>query len=187
MENLMRKLILISLLIPLFAFCEKRNTNVIPESIIINSDNQNYENLQSMKVYRGTEDIFAPNGKMLRVYNSETMETPWGPIYAPIIYLYDIEKNALAKYDIIDLVSDNFWGGNIDITYNEERNSFDMVFSLDAYGNYGTAYIDLNTNKFVRELLIIPDERNIQTLQHQGIPDDYIEGANLKKRKGDGL
>lgn len=136
-----------------------------------------------MRMYNsiGTDDVFAPDGKMVRVYVGKTLETQWGPIHAPVIYLYDKENRILFKYNILDLVSEDFWGGTIEIKYNNERNSFDMVFSLDAHGNYGTAYIDLNTNQFVRELLIIPDERDeqaLQRLQRQGIPDDYIEGTN---------
>jgi hypothetical protein len=183
-----RKFILIWPLIFLVIFCEKQNTSVIESNNKYSDPNQasvithDSENLQSMTVYRGTEDVFAPNGKVIRIYNSKTMETQWGPIFAPVIYLYDIEKKELAKYEILDIISENFWGGNIDVTYNNERNSFDMIFSLDAYGNYGTAYIDLNTNEFVRELATMPnDERNEQISQHQGIPDGYLEGTNLNK------
>ncbi|MDR2259035.1 MAG: hypothetical protein LBE14_07800 [Treponema sp.] len=95
-----------------------------------------------------------PDGRLLRVYNSDIFETQWGPVYdAPVIYLYDKENKVLATYNVFESVFEKSWGGNIDVTFNSKRNSFDMVFSLDAYGNYGTAYIDLNTNEFVRELL----------------------------------
>jgi len=53
------------------------------------------------------------------------------------------------------IVFNKNWGGGIDIKYNSERNSFDIIFSIDARGNYGTGYIDLNTNEFIRELKII--------------------------------
>jgi hypothetical protein len=131
----------------------------------------------------GMKDLFTPDGRLLCIYNSEIFETQWGPVYdAPVIYLYDKENKVLATYNIFELVFEKSWGGNIDVTYNSERNSFDMVFSLDAYGNYGTAYIDLNTNRLIRELVAIPnDERDERVLRRQGIEDDYIEGTNLKK------
>ena len=87
----------------------------------------------------------------------------------------------LEIYNVFDIIFEGSWGGNIGTKYNNDRNSFDMVFSLDAYGNYGTGYIDLNTNEFVRELLTIPrDAQDEQEFLRQGIPDDYIEGSNLK-------
>lgn len=99
---------------------------------------------------RGGEYGFTPDGKLLRAYNTEIFETRWGPVYdAPILYLYDREDRILAIYNVFELIFEKSWGGVIRIIYNNERNSFDMIFSLDAYGNYGTAYIDLNTNEFV--------------------------------------
>jgi len=136
---------------------------------------------------RGGPDGFAPDGKMLRAYNSKIFETLWGPVYdAPILYLYDKENKILATYNVFELIFKNNGGGEIQIAYNEERNSFDMIFSLDAHGNYGTAYIDLNTNEFIRELLTIPeDEQREREREQQGIIDGYIEGSNLRRRESD--
>ena len=56
-----------------------------------------------------------------------------------------------------------------------------MIFSLGPFGNYGTGYIDLNNNKYFRELLTIPiDEQFERDFERQGIPDGYIEGSNLQ-------
>jgi hypothetical protein len=49
------------------------------------------------------------------------------------------------------VISDQFWGGVIDISYNNARNSFDMIFSVDAHANFGTAYIDLNSDQFIKD------------------------------------
>lgn len=126
---------------------EVQNNNQIEEYVI-----GNYSNIQPLPLGKYQEDTVAPNGKMLRVYTKEKKETQWGDIFTPIIYLYDKDGNELAVYDTKELFSeDDFWPGLIGIKYNKERNSFDMVFSLDAYGNYGTGYIDLNTDKYVRE------------------------------------
>jgi hypothetical protein len=168
----------------LLSNCIKQNTrNIVErkEANVYEPVIQNSENTQSLGIYSGSEDVYAPDGKMIRVYNGKKEETSWGPIYSPIIYLYDGKNRILAIYNTLDLVSESFWPGSIRIIYNSERNSFDMIFSLDEYGNYGTANIDLNTNKLVHELVTIPNaERNEQILQRQGIPDDYIEGTNLK-------
>jgi hypothetical protein len=165
--------------------CIKENSHEIVEKTGVNVYEpviQNSGNTPSLGIYSGSEDIYAPDGKMIRVYNGEVQETSWGPIYSPIIYLYDEKNRILAIYNTLDLVSESFWPGSIRIIYDSDRNSFDMIFSLDEYGNYGTAYIDLNTNKLIRELVTIPeDERNEQLLQRQGIPDGYIEGTNLKQ------
>jgi hypothetical protein len=161
----MRRLFSISLLILLFStYCRKHNSSDIVEvenmkvSQIDETISKNNEKIQSMRAYYGMKDVFAPDGKMVRVYIGRTLETQWGPIFAPVIYLFDEKKRILAEYNILELIDERFWSGDIDITYNNERNSFDMLFSLDAYGNYGTAFIDLNTNKFVRELLKIDRE-----------------------------
>jgi hypothetical protein len=151
----------ILLLMPLlFTYCKKQDSRVFSETdepTVQQTDEhipRNSEDIQPMGIYPtyAPEGTVAPDGKMIRVYNNETMETQWGPVYAPVIYLYDKENKELAKYNIRDLISEDFWGGAIHITYNNDRNSFDMVFSIDKYGNYGTAYIDLNTNQFIREL-----------------------------------
>ena len=176
-----------------FSNCGKQYNNDSSEAkleeqeIYINDINQiiNSENKPSLPSgfhYFGIEDIYSPDGKMLRIYSSEIFETEWGPVYdAPIIYLYDKENNVLGTYDVFVLIFERSWGGNIRITYNNDRNSFDMVFSLDSYGNYGTGYIDLNTNKFVRELLSLPkDETFERQFERQGIPEDYIEDSNSK-------
>jgi len=130
--------------------------------------------------YHGTKDGVAPDGKLLRVYNSEIFETQWGPVYdSPVIYLYDKDNVVLATYNVFESIFNSSWGGDIIITYNNERNSFDLVFSLDAYGNYGTAHIDLNTNEFVRDLLTIPSDGKKEA---ETEPEDYEkEGATLKK------
>jgi hypothetical protein len=147
----------------------KENVQIgqIAEPYIRNSEN--IPPIPSGMYYYGTQDLSTPDGRLLRIYNSEIFETQWGPVYdAPIIYLYDKENRVLATYNVFELVFEKSWGGDITIKYNNERNSFDMVFSLDAYGNYGTAYIDLNTNKFVRELLAIDREETEQERQQQG-------------------
>jgi len=144
---------------------------------------QEFEEIPPLGKFRGIQDMEAPNGKILRVYNNEVMETPWRPIYSPVIYLYDQNKKVLAKYNTNFLISDDFWPGNIKITYNTERNSFDMIFSLDVYGNYGTGYIDLYTNEYIRELICIePTEEEIleKERQNQG-PEGYEEGSTLRK------
>jgi hypothetical protein len=178
-------------------YCKKQNTNIILETETEAIEAYQFDepffrhsgNLPSIPpglYYHRTGDIFAPDGKMVSVYNREVSETPWGLYYdAPVIYLYDKDNNVIATYDILDLVSENFLGGDIIITYNKERNSFDMVFSLDAYGNYGTAYIDLGTNQFIRELKRI--ERNTKNNEDemQGMPADYVEGSNLGLIKND--
>jgi len=172
-----------------FTDCKKENINIIDGKNIENSEihkvnesiNHGLENIQSLKIYRGMKGMLAPDGKMLYVYIGKTLETQWGQIYAPVIYLYNEDKHVLSTYDILKLVDERFWGGDIEITYNNKRNSFDMVFSLDTYGNYGTAYIDLITNEFVRELLMIPiDMQREQEREQQGTVDGYIEGANLR-------
>jgi len=153
-----------------FITCKKQNTDSISEVRTIEIypiDEPVIRNFESLPATpaglynRGTEYgtayVFAPDGKVICAYNSEIFETPWGPVYdAPVLYLYDKENKILATYNVFELIFKKHGGGEIQTTYNEKRNSFDMVFSLDAYGNYGTAYIDLETNEFVRELLIIP-------------------------------
>jgi hypothetical protein len=146
----------------------KNNEFVVENNVELHNNNQvednqieeyvvgNYSGIQPLPLGRYQEDTVAPNGKMLRVYIKEKKETMWGDIFSPIIYLYDKDGNELAIYDTVELLSEGFWPGLIGITYNKERNSFDMIFSLDAYGNYGTGYIDLNTNEYIRELLIVP-------------------------------
>jgi hypothetical protein len=104
-----------------------------------------------MVPYQGMKKTVAPDGKTICVYNGKTKETQWGPLYAPVAYLYDKENRELYKYDILELISDQFWGGIIDISYNNVRNSFDMIFSVDAHANFGTAYIDLNSNQFIKD------------------------------------
>jgi hypothetical protein len=149
--------VLISLVLFLIC-CRKENIGVVNEP--------KTEDMQPMGIYQGTEEMVAPNGKIIRVYNAaETMETQWGPLYAAVIYLYDKDQKELAKYNILELISENFFGGDIRITYNNKRNSFDMTFSRDAYGNYGTAFIDLNTNQFIR------DSFEVITVEE----DNYIE------------
>jgi len=130
-------------------------TQQIEEEIKRNTDNIE---VPPLGFYYNKNEIFAPDGKLLRVYNAETEETLWGPISSPIIYLYDKDNIELAKFSTLVLISEDFWPGIIDISYNSERNSFDLTFSLDASGNYGTGYIDLNTNEYVRELLFLPQE-----------------------------
>jgi hypothetical protein len=58
-----------------------------------------------------------------------------------------------------------------------------MLFSLDGYGNYGTGYIDLNTNNYVRELdsIELSDEEK-RSKENQGTPD-WEEGSNIRKWK----
>ena len=59
-----------------------------------------------------------------------------------------------------------------------------MLFSLDAYGNYGTAYIDLNNNEFIREAdIIYPSEQDLaeQELQNQNI-EEREEGSTSRLR-----
>lgn len=133
------------------------------------------------KMY-GSKDIFSPNGKVLRVYNNEIKETLWGPIYSPIIYLYSRNNEELAKYDTHDLIAEDFWPGNVDVTYNNKRNSFDLSFQLEA-GNYGTGYIDLNTNEYFRESTYrAPSEEDILEMQSQNQdPEYHEEGATLRK------
>ncbi len=77
--------------------------------------------------------------------------TNWGPIYAQNIYLYDLDKReVLRKYDVLELVADDFYGGLIQCSYNKDEQRFDFIFSLDSVGNYGTAYIDLKEYIFHR-------------------------------------
>jgi hypothetical protein len=170
-----KHIIFLILLLFLFESCNKKNiSNDTKSSNVKTNDVQIYQFFEPkssnyLYIFTTDDDIVALNGKKIRVYNGKTKETPWGPLYAPVIYLYDKDNKELDKYDVLDLISENFWSGQIDITYNNERNSFDMVFSQDAYGNYGTAYIDLNTNKFVHELLAIDREGpSEEERQHQG-------------------
>jgi len=188
---MLRNTILISMFIFLFfSGCNKQIVNAtidVTENPIMYQDDilviPDFEEIPPLGIYYRMDDMVAPNGKILRVYNDGIMETLWGPIYSPIIYLYDKGKKVLAKYNTIDLISNDFWPGVISITYNNERNSFDMVFSLDAYGNYGTGYIDLNTNEYVRELAVIePSEEEILARErHDLSTEGYEEGSTLRK------
>ena len=77
--------------------------------------------------------------------------TDWGPIYAQNIYIYDTERQeVLHTYNVLELVNDDFYGGIIECSYNKIENRFDFVFSMDADGNYGTAYIDISDFSFHR-------------------------------------
>ena len=176
------------LLLLIFASCKKSdnisNNEPFDKYILEDTCKQDTVDIVPLPlgIYRGTEDVFSPNRKMLRVYNNEVMDTPWGSIYSPIIYLYSKENKELAKYNTDDLVSDNFWPGIIDITYNADRNSFDLIFSLDAYGNYGAGYIDLNTNVYFREVdSLSRDDEKEKKREQQGIPD-WEEGSILKAK-----
>ena len=146
----------------LFVSCKKEdNNNVIkidkdediPSQIdefeIINNEN---DDIIPFVTYGFSKDVTAPNGELIRIYNHRKKESPWGPIFSPIIYLYDSDWNVLGMYDTNTLISEDFWPGEIDVEYNIERNSFDMIFSADGIGNYGTGYINLNTYEYVREL-----------------------------------
>lgn len=78
--------------------------------------------------------------------------TDWGPIYAQNIYIYDTEKRkVLHTYNVLELVGDDFYGGVIQCSYNKNEERFNFVFSLDAVGNYGTAYIDIKDYSFHRK------------------------------------
>lgn len=156
------------LLLLIFLSCQKQDNIQTSETSCKYSelsqddivDKQNFENNDPVPLnfhyitgfYDISECINAPNGKKLCVYNNEAKETPWGTIYSPIVYLYNKNGEVLSTYDTFELISNDFWVGDIDRVYNAERNSFDLIFSLDAYGNYGTGYIDLETNEYVREL-----------------------------------
>jgi len=186
--------LLVLIVFPLTNCKKQNNTTISAEKEVYQFDEETYQfdepffrhsgNLPPIPpglYHHRTKDVFAPNGKMIRVYNREIYESRWGPDVPdydePILYLYDKDNNVIATYDVLELVYEKFLGGSIIITYNEKRNSFDMVFSIDSYGNYGTAYIDLNTNKFVREL-----ERIERDARHEVLmPEDYerIEGATL--------
>ena len=149
------------IVIALIVGCKKKeitntsisNFDVEDTSEIEEISRQNIDEINPFPLgkYYYMEDIFSPNGTILRVYNNEVKETLWGPIYSPIIYLFDKDNKEIANFSTIDLVSEDFWPGNINITYNAERHSFDMIFSLDGPGNYGTGYIDLNSTKYIRE------------------------------------
>jgi hypothetical protein len=184
----MLKIRIFTILLFLFVFgCKKQGAQVVE---IKNTETdiasevfvEDPGNTTTLTRYAGMDDVFSPDGKILRVYNNEVKETQWGPIYSPVIYLYDGENRILSKYNTFELVSEDFWPGNIRINYNNKRNSFDMIFGLDAYGNYGTGYIDLNNNRYFRELLSLPnDKQNDQEFQQQGIPYDYIDGSNFNQ------
>ena len=194
MRNYIISILALVFVVLSLTYCKKQNTNTISETKTETIDvyqfdepffrhSNNLPQIPPGLYHHITEDVFAPDGKMVSVYNREIFETPWGLDYdAPIIYLYDKENNVIATYDILDLVAKSFLGGDIIITYNKERNSFDMVFSLDAYGNYGTAYIDLSTNKFVRELERIERDTGRNEHEMQGTIEDHEEGSNLRKR-----
>ncbi len=189
LKNLMRGIIFLLLIILLFITCKKQDTVVIneekPDVQLIYPVSEPYiripENdppMPSGMYPSGMDDGIAPEGKLLRVYESELLETLWGEIrVAPIMYLYDKDNRILGTYDVSKILSEKFWAGNIQIRYNSTRNSFDLIFSLDAYGNYGTGYIDLNTYEFIRELKIIEQtEEEKKRNEEQGIPDRE-EGA----------
>lgn len=77
--------------------------------------------------------------------------TDWGPIYAQNIYIYDTEKReVLHTYNVLELINEDFYGGIIQCSYNKTEKRFDFIFSLDAIGNYGTAYIDISNYSFHR-------------------------------------
>ena len=133
--------------------------NIVSEQEIIEQVNINNVMLIEplpLGRYYNMVDNFSPDGKMLRVYNDEIMDTRWGPIFSPIIYLYGSNNEVLATYNTITLVSEYFWVGAIRINFNIERHSFDLYFSLDSPGNYGTGYIDLTTYEYIRELTTVP-------------------------------
>ena len=173
--------------------CKKQNTNTIAGTNtetngieeVKEITNQSQDDLKpfQLKRYYGMADVLSPDGMILRVYNNEIKETPWGPIYSPIVCLYNKDDVVLVKYNTIDLIDKDFWPGEIDITYNVERHSFDMLFSADGYGNYGTGYVDLNTNKYIRELIRIEpseEEKLEKELQNQNL-EEREEGATLRQ------
>ena len=192
---MIKQFVIIFTLFNIFLFsvsCNKQNTNTIEKTDNkINkvqeteeSIGQNFYDIEILpkKKYYGMSDTFAPDGKKISVYNNEIKETPWGPIYSPIIYLYEKDGEELVKYNIYDLISEDFWPGNIDIAYNDERNSFDLSFYLEL-GDYGAGYINLDTNDYIRESTYRgPTEEEIleKKRQNEG-PEGYEEGSTLRK------
>ena len=147
----MNKYILLNLFLLLFiSNCEKQ-TEKTKEDQSIAPVVEISEDSPSLEKYRGMPDELAPDGKTLRIYNDKVIETQLGHVYSPILYLYNKEGMTLAIYNIFDLIPRDFIPVSIDIFYNNKRNSFDLLFSANASGNYGTGYIDLNTNEYVRE------------------------------------
>lgn len=191
--NSIRSCYIIFFVIHFFTYfsCEKHNNDIIKENTTVQKEIPQPE-LQSLQyskiiqnlplgIYEGTKDIITPNKKMVRIYNSEYMDTPWGIVYSPILYLYDENNYEIGKYTTNDLICEDFWPGNISFKYSNELNRLDMVFSLDVYGNYGSGFIDLNTNKYVRESssIDISEEEKLKK-EKQGIPD-WEEGAGFIK------
>lgn len=185
-------IILTSLLFISFIFlenCKKLNNTVIDKTIetseiksMSESVIQKFDNTPALGIYYGMKDISSQDGTMIRVYNDKLKETAWGPIYSPVIYIFSKEGTVLAKYNTIDLFSRDFWPGDIEITYNDEQNYFHLVFSLDAYGNYGTANINLNTNILTRDIMIVKnDSRKEIEPNHQELSGYENEGETLKK------
>jgi len=102
--------------------------------------------------YQTCDDFFiTPDEEIILVCKPlHTKDTNWGPIILPSIEVYNYEKKAmLVSYDTLALLSEDFYGGNVGFKYREKTNAVYITFSLDAFGNYGMAYIDLNTLKLV--------------------------------------
>ena len=165
--------VILSLFVLFSMNCKRENiqTQQIEEEIKRNTDNIEVPPLG----FYYNNDFVAPDGKMLRIYNDKIEETPWGNVSSPIIYLYDKDNNELKYFNTLELVSEDFWPGSIQIKYNHDRHSFDMIFSLDGHGNYGTGYIDLSNNSYIRENSDdLRSEEEIEQLFKQGLPDDFV-------------
>jgi hypothetical protein len=190
---MLKQIMTISLLTIFILFnthCKRQNGIDITPSEINNSERQDIVEPETqnpeiipLKIPEGMyfqDRIVSPDGKQLYIYNTETEDTQWGRMYgARVLFFYVRINNILATWNILDLIEGNpyyVWAVTITTTYNNERNSFDMIFS-NGYGSYGTAYIDLNTNEFIRELLQLPfmDEQEALLWERQGLPDDYSE------------
>ena len=156
--------LLLVVLILFSANCKKQtNTDIIKsemEGIAIRNSKSIQTLIPPGMHYLKSNDVLPAGGQNIFIYNSDILETQWGSLFGkPFIYLFDKENNLLETYDVQKLINDEFYGGSIEIFYNNERNSFDLTFSFGGYGDYGTAYIDLNTYEIVRELLLQIDEQ----------------------------
>jgi len=157
-----RKIILVFILV-LFSSCfvHKKSANDAVKNEMKAIAVRNSKSIQSVippeMFYHNSNDALPESGHNLFIYNSEIMETQWGPLYGiPIIFLFDNKNNLLTTYSVQELINDEFFGGSIEISYNNERNSFDLIFSFGGYGDYGTAYVDLSTYEIVRGFTSIP-------------------------------
>ena len=168
-KNMKRIIPLLIFTILTFSVCDgKRNNNEETGNntleVSVNKEPDNNSNTVNVlelvprgMYYQGHRGL-SPDGKHLYIYYTEIADSQFGELYGkPLMYLYDKDNNIISIYNVSEMLDHDFFGGLIYIDYNKERNSFDLVFQYGGYGDYGSAYINLNNYEINRELLTLYD------------------------------